>query len=30
VKAVDDWYFKALQAVALKEELPEVPKFSKD
>lgn len=29
VKAVDDWYFKALQAVALKEELPEVPTFSR-
>jgi hypothetical protein len=30
MKAVDEWYFKALQAVALKEELPEVPVFSKD
>jgi hypothetical protein len=30
MKAVDDWYFKALQAVALKEELPVVPTFSKD
>jgi hypothetical protein len=29
MKAVDDWYFKALQAVALKEELPEVPQFSR-
>jgi hypothetical protein len=29
MKAVDDWYFKALQAVALKEELPVVPTFSK-
>lgn len=29
MKAIDDWYFKALQSVALKEELPEVPEFKR-
>jgi hypothetical protein len=29
LKAVDEWYFQALQSVALKEDLPEVPVFSK-
>ncbi len=29
MKAVENWYFEALKAVALKEELPAVPEFSR-
>ena len=30
IKKVEEWYFKALQAVALKEELPKVPEFKEN